>query len=124
MCDVSKPVAGFPAYSICPCGTIRGPKGRPLSPFPDEWGYPTVNVYKDGKRYKRKLHTLMLTTFVGPRPVGMLARHRDNDKNNGALSNLCWGTHEENIIDSHQALWETIGGTSCKPSTPPVTRGT
>ena len=48
-----------------------------------------------------KLHILMLETFVGPRPEGMLALHNDGDPSNNSLDNLRWGTPSDN---SHDAL--------------------
>jgi hypothetical protein len=42
---------------------------------------------------------LVLTSFVGPRPDGLLALHRDDDKSHNALTNLYWGTQAENTAD-------------------------
>lgn len=46
------------------------------------------------------LHRLVLETFVGPCPEGMLTRHfPDKDTKNNRLDNLCWGTQEQNQAD-------------------------
>ena len=37
---------------------------------------------------------------MGPAPDGMVACHRDDDKNNNALDNLYWGTPTENMQDA------------------------
>jgi HNH endonuclease len=42
------------------------------------------------------VHILMLETFIGPRPEGMLALHCDDDPLHCVLSNLKWGTPSEN----------------------------
>lgn len=58
-------------------------------------GYPSVNI----RRSTRYVHDLSLTAFVGPRPPGREACHRNNDKTDNRLSNLRWGTHTENYAD-------------------------
>ena len=50
-----------------------------------------------GKQCTRFVHSLVLTAFVGPRPTGMYALHRDDDPTNNSLDNLYWGTPSENI---------------------------
>lgn len=46
------------------------------------------------------LHSLVMLTFVGPRPMGFIIRHLDDDKTNNKLSNLRYGTYSENAIDA------------------------
>ena len=46
----------------------------------------------------RHIHRLVCETFYGPR-VGMVVRHLDGNNRNNRLSNLAWGTHEENAAD-------------------------
>jgi hypothetical protein len=46
----------------------------------------------------RHIHRLVCETFHGPR-AGMVVRHLDGDRFNNRLSNLAWGTHEENAAD-------------------------
>jgi hypothetical protein len=45
------------------------------------------------------VHTLVLETFVGPRPPGMIIRHLDGNPRNNRLDNLAYGTHAENSAD-------------------------
>lgn len=59
-------------------------------------GYFRVNIA--GKVFF--IHTLVLETFVGPKPPGMECLHWDGDGANNRLSNLRWGTHQENVEDS------------------------
>lgn len=70
----------------------------------DGHGYPTITLPRtfDGRHQSRtaRVHTLVLTTFIGPRPVGMECRHLDGDKTNNHVGNLCWGTRKENVKDS------------------------
>lgn len=39
----------------------------------------------------RSVSHIVLTSFVGPKPKGCVARRRDGDRFNNALSNLYWG---------------------------------
>jgi len=92
------PVPGFDGYYISDQGDVRGKKGKILKPM---WTgskrkqYATVR-FSTHPRIDRKVHVLVLETFVGPRPDGLKALHRDDDTRNNVLSNLFWGTSQEN----------------------------
>lgn len=45
------------------------------------------------------VHRFVLEAFVGPCPPGLECRHLDGDRGNNRLSNLCWGTTQENAED-------------------------
>lgn len=55
--------------------------------------------HPDGSVISRYVHTLVLEAFVGPRPTGGVARHLDDNGENNAVENLCWGTVSENNYD-------------------------
>jgi len=84
-----------------------------------------VNSIKDGERFPRKLnatthytsfsakklpehksqksfyiHRLVAQVFIGPRPEGCIIRHLDGDRRNNHVSNLAYGTKEENVADT------------------------
>ena len=63
-------------------------------------GYPIVTLRKSGANRTLRVHRLVLESFVGPRPVGMCARHLDDNRDNNNLSNLAWGTPLENSLDA------------------------
>lgn len=75
----------------------RTPSGiwTQLKPTPNSKGY--LQVCIRGKAYK--IHTLVLTVFVGPKPVGMECRHKDSNKLNNCKDNLEWATPKENTKD-------------------------
>jgi len=74
-------------------------EARRISTSSLKQGYPFVQLQgEDGPR-DIKVHTLMLETFVGPRPDGMQCRHLDGDKTNNRITNLTWGTGVENQHD-------------------------
>jgi hypothetical protein len=59
-------------------------------------GYQQIKL---GRSRQTKVHILVLEAFVGPRPDGMVCRHLDGNPQNNRLSNLRWGTPEENYAD-------------------------
>jgi HNH endonuclease len=61
-------------------------------------GYLTVRL--NGKT--AAVHQLVLKTFRGPRPDGMVACHDDGRKTNNALTNLAWGTPSSNQLDRYR----------------------
>lgn len=63
-------------------------------------GYPSVTLTENTRRAHTKVHTLVLTAFVGPRPDGMEACHLDGTRTNNNLSNLRWDTRKGNARDS------------------------
>jgi hypothetical protein len=82
-----------------PCGA-RLSEPRLLALCVNGAGYRVVGLaYPTGVRVTRTVHQLVLETFVGPQPVGTITRHLDEDPLNCHLSNLSWGTYEENWQD-------------------------
>lgn len=67
-----------------------GPTGR----------YRSCTLFREGKRRKVTIHTLMLEVFIGPRPEGAYGCHRDDNPENNCLENLYWGTPTQNIQDA------------------------
>lgn len=100
-----KAIPGFAHYEIDESGRVfscffekkrelaqQKPKWNPIS---KSWGYFQVKI---GGKYKA-VHRLVLQTFIGPCPDGMEARHLDGNKYNNHLSNLRWGTRQQNSGD-------------------------
>ena len=64
-----------------------------------------LRVTLSGRRYgvpckKFLAHRLVLLAFVGDCPLDKeVCRHLDGDPGNNLLSNLAWGTHQENADD-------------------------
>lgn len=61
--------------------------------------YWSVALYKNGVRLDFDVHRLVLETFVGPCPEGMVCRHLDGNGKNNCIDNLRWGTPKENGED-------------------------
>jgi len=78
--------------------SIGGP-WRPLTPIARH-GYRTVNLtLGGGLKQARSVHRLVLETFVGPCPHGLVCCHNDGDPTNNCLENLRWGTYQSNSED-------------------------
>ena len=82
--------------------------GRILKKMPLPNGYLRVALCREGNYTEKMIHHLVLENFVGLRSEGMEARHfPDRSKTNNQLSNLSWGTHEQNELD------KIMHGTAC-----------
>ena len=108
-----KPIPGFSGYEVSAYGrvrTYRPANGRgafletPRELIPRRIkNKPYLRVTltdQSGKQVTRKVHRLVLETFVGPPPShAHQTRHLDGDHVNNALDNLVWGTAQENSED-------------------------
>lgn len=105
-----KDIPGFPGYKAGDDGSIwsfRKPDGSLGENFHqinggiDTKGYRYVILSNSGKTFARRVHRLILETFVGPCPAGMIGCHApDPDRQNNRLSNLRWGTYADNYFDA------------------------
>lgn len=77
-------------------------RARMRALIPDEFGYLGVSLYQDKRVWTVRVHTLVLSAFVGPCPEGMECRHLDGNPSNNRLENLAWGTRLENAGDRHR----------------------
>ena len=95
-----KAIPGYAGlYEVSTLGNVRRPDGALLKTRLNTYGYPRINLSKDGQRRSYAVHGLVLAAFVGPRPEGQECRHLDGNRANAALENLVWGTSTENKAD-------------------------
>jgi hypothetical protein len=80
-------------------GNVRGVRGFVLKPYLHDGRYLAVDIC--GRRHVR-IHTLVLETFIGPRPDDMEACHWDGVKVNVKLDNLRWDTRSANRHDARR----------------------
>lgn len=98
-------VPGFPGYAVTTHGTVLGKRSDTvdgLAQEPGEQGHRRVTMHRSGspKSGERALvHRLVLTAFSRPPRPGEQACHRNGDPSDNRLSNLYWGTHEDNWGD-------------------------
>lgn len=111
-----RPVVGFEdLYQVSDLGRVQSlgridSIGRRIAPrlldgSPDLEGYLKVGLSvasepgRPGRTTTHRVHILVLTAFVGPRPPDMEGCHRDDDPGNCALVNLRWDLPEGNFED-------------------------
>lgn len=98
-------VPGWPDYRVGTDGTVWTSKlranggWRELRQAHPRGGYPHVSLSQDNVRRDFTVHSLVLLTFVGPKPPGQLCRHLNGDPTDNRLENLRWGTPRENEAD-------------------------
>lgn len=59
----------------------------------------TGHLLANINRKWQRVHRLVLLAFVGECPPGHECRHLDDNPKNNNLSNLCWGTRQDNRTD-------------------------
>lgn len=106
-----RPVIGFEdLYQVSNLGRVRSiatflnqysnivPRQSPclLKLHIDRTGYFTVCLYRNGTQANRRIHRLVLESFVGPRPDGCEGAHLDGSSTNNNMRNLAWVTPTEN----------------------------
>jgi hypothetical protein len=82
-------------------------RGKVLTPVAHGSGYFVVTLHRGSEQKVELVHRLVLLTFCGVPPEGAQARHLDGNRSNNALSNLQWGTVQENAYDRerHNTVW-------------------
>lgn len=110
--EVWRIVPGFAAYSVSNLGRVKSSKRwrdgktvRYLSPRRQfhRRGYLTgvsVVLFKDNKRHPAQISHIVLSAFVGARPISLEACHGDGNPANNRLRNLRWDTHQSNLHDT------------------------
>jgi len=108
-----KPVVGAEGfYEVSDTGLVRGVdrlvdrgkskmliRGRVLRQDTDSRGRKRVGMRFGGKRVMRRVHSIVLESFLRSRKMGEEVRHLDGNPSNNMLKNLCYGTHSENMQD-------------------------
>ena len=113
-----KAVVGFEGlYEVSDAGRVRslprkvlsvnrwGPTtvslpGKMLTLLTSYHGYYKVLLSKQGKATNKLVGTLVAEAFIGKRPPGLLVLHSDGNAKNNAVSNLRYGTQQDNMQDS------------------------
>ena len=101
-------IPNFENYKINELGEIYNIKtNKKLSTYIGIDNYEHCVLYKKGKRYRKRVHSLMGKAFLGNPQV---VCHIDNNKSNNKLSNLKGATHKENIQDAYNDhLYKSTG---------------
>jgi len=77
--------------------------GRVLKPYIDpQTGHQYVLIRLGGRASparRLRSHHAVLLTYVGPRPLGAVGRHLNDDPSDNTVGNLAWGTRLDNARD-------------------------
>ena len=105
--EIWKDIKDYPLYQVSNLGNVRSrnyqyfggkyrnilykKKGRMLKQFVDN-GYAHVNLSRNGKIKKSRVHRLVATAFL-PNPTNLpMVNHKDENKLNNNVDNLEWCT--------------------------------
>lgn len=91
--------------------SLKNEKQVLLKPNINRFGYATVDLCKNGKRYARRIHRLVAETFIEKRPNENEVNHIDGNKLNNSVENLEWCTRSQNIRHSFDFLGRTTSNT-------------
>lgn len=105
-----KDIPGYPGYQATRTGRIRSSErvvvtktgkrrylGFELKPGRASHGYLTVCL---GRRRTVCVHYILAITFIGPPPFdGAEVRHKNDERQDNRIENLCWGSRSDNNRD-------------------------
>ena len=99
MKEIWKTIKDYTNYEISNFGNVKNKKRNSLMKLDvDNSGYQYVDLYKNGKRKRFKVHRLVAIAFVtNPDPTNFdIVNHIDGNKLNNIPSNLEWTNHSGN----------------------------
>jgi len=99
-----KPVSFAPGYFVTETGELWSEllgEARRLRLNPTTNGYLGTILVISGRKRRFNIHRLLALVFLGnPPSPSHQVRHLDGNKTNNHISNLAWGTPQENTSDS------------------------
>lgn len=100
-CDIARQTGlqAMHVQKLCSGNAWKPREPKILRPWISMAGYEIVSLRHRGHTFKEFVHRLVLLAFVGPCPMDQEARHLDGNQRNNRLSNLAWGTRQENTDD-------------------------
>lgn len=102
-----RPIPGYPRYRATAHGRIQSLRnGRWTNLKPWYGGYenrrPKVTLCVNKTKKHFFVHTLVCLAYHGPRPVGLLILHDDDDPENNRPTNLSYGDDAQNTRDAER----------------------
>lgn len=117
----TRSIPGWPGYMVSEDGRVFSNKHRGVwkevgCNKPNPSGYWMVTLRDQGRYRLELVHRLVMLSFVGPSPDGLIVRHINGNPRDNHLQNLAYGTYTENAID------KTHHGTQTKGENHPVAK--
>lgn len=101
-------IEGFEGYFITKNGEVYSNKKynelHKMVLKEDKDGYLEVGLYKNKKRYFRRVHRLVGITFLENKNHLPQINHKDGNKKNNSIENLEWCTCSNNLLHSFREL--------------------
>lgn len=95
-----RPVVGWESlYQVSNQGRVRRLGCSPRKTNVGANGYNVVSLSRNGQTTLHTTHSLVLEAFVGSRPQGCEARHKNHNRADARVENLEWGTAQDNSRD-------------------------
>lgn len=98
-----RPVVGLDGqYEVSSRGrvvSLRGGRRLVRKLHMDASGYLRITIKVNGRTLNRRVHSLVAESFIGPRPSEKVVRHIDGNHLNNDVTNLRYGTSQENAQD-------------------------
>lgn len=131
--EIWRPVVGFEGlYEVSDHGRIRSigrvvamrdgrtktVRSRILAVAVDDQGRVNVRLSRAGKYTNHRVHNLVATAFIGPRPPGLETCHNDGDPSRNVPSNLRYDTHSANMRDMARHGRNNVAKTHCPQGHP------
>lgn len=92
-------IPGFPGYRVTPDGVVyssRSGRWRTIKPYFYNGGLGVkIALRLGGETFRPMLARVVLQTFEGPAPLGMVCIHKNGDPADCRLENLRWGRRRE-----------------------------
>ena len=113
-----KEVPGFPGYYISSIGEVYSIKHynnlTKMVLKEDKDGYLEVGLYRNKKRYFRRVHRLVLEAFSSNPNRLSQVNHKDGNTKNNNICNLEWCSCQDNLLHSFRVLHRTPSITTNK----------
>lgn len=98
-----KPICGFEDYLISTSGKVYSLKSNKYLAIGNNatGGYFYVDLCKNGKKYRKRIHTAVMEVYSKKPDLNYEIDHIDGNKANNNLYNLEYVTHAENVRRYH-----------------------
>lgn len=104
MSEIWKDIQGYEGiYQVSNLGRVKSlvyKNERILKPIIDKDDYFRVSLCKKGSKTIKLIHRLVVETFIGDIPKGMVVNHINSNRQNNFVDNLEIVTQFENVIHS------------------------
>lgn len=120
MTEIWKDVKGFEGlYRVSNTGKVlslprNGTNGSIRKQSIDKDGYKQIILFKDNKKYYKRVHRLVAEAFIPNLKEKPEINHLNNNRKDNRVENLEWCTNKENLEYSHKQKRQRINAKPIK----------